>query len=88
MTVPPLIWQRGVPSSDSQGGDENSETFLIPNVWGSRSVITKELVHAYRQVTSLDLGIDYAFRIQAQYPWRITSQTNVLVISSITEGRP
>lgn len=88
MTIPPLIWQRGVPSTDSTGGDENSETFLIPNVWGQRSLITKQLVHAYPQATSLDLGIDFIFRIQDQYPWRITSQTNVLVISSITEGRP
>lgn len=89
MTVPPLIWQRGVPSTDSQSGDDNnSDTFVIPNVWASRSRITNELVHAYQQVTSLDLGIDYAFRVQTQYPWRVTSQTPVLVISSITEGRP
>lgn len=83
----PLPWQRGTSADTSDSGDP--PPFVpAPLLWARRGIPAQEAVHTYAQDQSADLGIEYIYRIQSQYPWKITSITPAIVISTISEGRP
>lgn len=82
-----LPWQRGTGTDPADGGDPPPPV-PIPLLWARRGSPSQEAVHTYAQTQSSDLGIEYIYRIQAQYPWKITSITPAIVISTISEGRP
>jgi hypothetical protein len=83
-----LPWQRGVPRSNTTTSDEFPQGLVIPTVWSKRGRATQEAVHCYVQAPSTDNGIDFVYRVQAQYPWLVTSITPAIVSSAISEGRP